>query len=306
VGLIRVFAKVPKKDLALLAQLVPRLRDSLREYDAHEISEMVVSVAQASQLDGSVQRDLDVLAALIPAVEERFAETPLLVQLNTLWALTQLRVTHHKLLEATAGDLLDAKRVADMPAKYLCRALWIYRRSNRINLVLNALVPAAEEQAELLNAGEFARLAQALSWGADDETAPSAEELARCRSVLSKTAYALLPGLTEMGRTDFSMFLMGVVRSGVLEKDWRPEYDEQGRVPYEQWANDGTVCGQCWHYLYEEQDNFKADEIQRLIYVFFFDPAYQYLIDEFPRSWFEIKESLVEELRSRQLAQGKS
>ena len=40
---------------------------------------------------------------------------------------------------------------------------------------------------------------QALSWGADDETAPSAEELARCRSVLSKTAYALLPGLTEMG-----------------------------------------------------------------------------------------------------------
>ena len=47
-------------------------------------------------------------------------------------------------------------------------------------------------------------------------------------------------------------------RREVLEKDWRPEYDEQGRVPYEQWANDGTVCGQCWHYLYEEQDNFKV------------------------------------------------
>jgi hypothetical protein len=134
---------------------------------------MVVSVAQASHLDGSVQRDLDVLSALIPAVEERFAETPLLVQLNTLWALTQLRVTHHALLEATAGDLLDVKRVADMPAKYLCRALWIYRRSNRLGLVLNSLLPAAEEQAELLTAGEFARLAQALSWGADDETAPT-------------------------------------------------------------------------------------------------------------------------------------
>ena len=56
----------------------------------------------------SIVRDLAARAQ----VEARFGETPLLVQLNTLWALTQLRVTHHRLLEATAGDLRTPNKVA--------------------------------------------------------------------------------------------------------------------------------------------------------------------------------------------------
>jgi hypothetical protein len=303
VGVIRCFAKVPNKDLSLLAQLVPRLRDSLGQYDTHEISDMIVSVAQASELDGTVRKDLDVLSALIPEVEARFAETPLLVQLNTLWALTQLRVTHHRLLEATAGDLRTPIKVADMPTKYVCRALWIYRRSNRLSLVMDALLPSCEEQAELFAAADFARLAQALTWAPEDPTLPAQADVDRCQRVLRATANALSPGVAEMGRTDFAMLVLGCVRGGLLEHDWRIQYDETGHIgDVSAWANDGTICGACFSYLYEEQDNFKAEEIQRLVYVFFFSPEYQHLLDDLPKSWFEMKERLVEELKSRQLA----
>ena len=34
-------------------------------------------------------------------------------------------------------------------------------------------------------------------------------------------------------------------------------------------------------------------------------PEYQHLLDDLPKSWFEMKERLVEELKSRQLAMAK-
>lgn len=52
----------------VFAEVIPRLRELLANYEGVELSEMLVSMAQ------SVDSDMDILMTLVPEVEKRYNE----------------------------------------------------------------------------------------------------------------------------------------------------------------------------------------------------------------------------------------
>merc|ERR1719487_2137555 len=106
-----------------MVQLVPRLQELLKDYDAQELSEMLVSIAQA----GDEAKDMDILICLVPEIEKRYAEVSLVQAINNVWALTQLKVVHPPLLDRVAADLANPKKSQDLTPAYMARSTWVFR-----------------------------------------------------------------------------------------------------------------------------------------------------------------------------------
>merc|ERR1719463_5612 len=105
-GLIRIFNKRASKHHDFLSEVLPRLRKLLGEYEALELSEMLVSMAQSPE----AAADMDILMTLVPEVERRYHEVSLVHAINNVWALTQLKVVHPRLLDRVALDLSNPSK----------------------------------------------------------------------------------------------------------------------------------------------------------------------------------------------------
>jgi len=265
-GIIRIYNKRASKHHQLLTKIVPRLKDLLAKYEGVELSEMLVSMAQ------SKETDMDILMTLVPEVERRYNEVSLLHSLNNVWALCQLKIKHPRLLEKVAQDLSNPHKSKDLTAGYMARIVWVYRMCGSWDLVSDTLLPMIRASSAEFRAGDFARLAQALP-----------EE----RQTLTRVAHNLRGGLGDMGRKDFLMYLLGLVHGEVLED--RPDAGHDF----------GEITGACLNYIKEDQDNFKRDEVQRIVYLLHHSPKYRFLEDELPASWNATKEETLDFIRAK-------
>lgn len=264
-GIIRVYNKMASKHHTLLSKVIPRLRELLANYEGVELSEMLVSMAQ------SVDSDMDILMTLVPEVEKRYNEVSLLHSVNNVWALCQMKIVHEGLLKRVAEDLCNPTKSKDLPAGYMARVAWIYRRCNRWDLISEALLPMIRSSAAEFSPGDFARLAQAL---------PEEGQLLR------RIAQNLVGGFTDMGRKDFLLYLVGCVHGEVLEE--RPEANQ----PY------GELTQACLNYIKEDQDNFARDEVQKMVYLLHHS-KYHYLEEELPPSLNAIKQETIDFIRAK-------
>lgn len=267
-GIIRIFNKRASKHHELLSKVLPRLRELLASYEGVELSEMLVSMAQSAD----AAADMDILMTLVPEIERRYSEVSLVHAINNVWALTQLRVSHQGMLERVAQDLQNPIRIKDLTPGYMARIAWVYRRCGRWDLVSTSILPMIQASTAEFRCGDFARLAQALP-----------EE----KQVLSRIVSVLRLGLQDFGRKDFLLFLLGCVHGELLEP--RPE----GNEPH------GELTAACLSYIREEQDNFKRDEVQKIVYLLHHSPVYNFLLQDLPPSWNTVKEETMDYIRAK-------
>lgn len=266
-GIVRIFNKRAAKHHDLLAKVLPRLRHLLQDYEAIELSEMLVSMAQSNE----ASQDMDILFTLVPEIERRYGEVSLVHAINNVWALTQLSVVHQGLLDCVAKDLRSSTKSKDLTPAYMCRIAWVYRRCNSWDKVSDVMLPLIKASAPEFRCAEFARLAQAV---------PEEEALLR------RLCDLLRARIGEMGRKEFMLFLLGCVHGEVLEGEG------EAREP-------GSVASECRAYIVEEQDNFKRDEVQKIVYLLKHAPKYQYFLDDLPASWNTTKEKMLDYIRAK-------
>jgi len=267
-GLIRIFNKRASKHHDFLSEVLPRLKTLLEDYEALELSEMLVSMAQSPE----AQADMDILMTLVPEVERRFSEVSLLHAINNVWALTQLKVVHPRLLDRVASDLSNPKKSQDLPPAYMARVTWVYRRCNMWDKVSTFMLPLLKSAAPEFRCGEFARLAQAL---------PEEEALLR------RISDVLRHTIDEMGRKDFMFFFLGCVHGDVLE------------ISAASLKEEASLVAQCLQYVFDEQDNFKREEVQKIIFLLQHASRYRHLLDELPVSWNATKEETLDYIRAK-------
>jgi hypothetical protein len=267
-GLIRIFNKRASKHHDFLGTVLPRLRKLLANYEALELCDMLVSMAQSPE----AAADMDILMTLVPEVERRYDEVSLVSSINNLWALTQLKVVHERLLDRVAADLSNPKKSQDLTPAYMARSTWVYRRCNAWDKVSPVLLPLLKSAAAEFRCGEFARLAQAV---------PEEEALLR------RIADVLRQGIDEMGRKDFMFFFLGCVHGEVLEPSEKDLEDP------------GALVKECLKYVFDEQDNFKRDEVQRIVYLLQHSKKYGFLLDSLPASWNATKEETLDYIRAK-------
>ena len=269
-GIVRVYNKRAAKHHELLSKVIPRLRELLATYEGVELSEMLVSMAQASEASA----DMDILHTLVPEIERRYNDVSLLHSINNVWALAQMKINHEGLLKRVAEDVSTSHKVKDLTPGYMARLVWVYRRCGpeTWGLVKDSLLPLIRGAAAEFQPGEFARLAQAVP-----------EE----RQTLSRVAGNLRLTLPEMGRKDFLLYFLGCVHGEVLED--RPDAGQDF----------GELTTSCLSYIRDEQDNFKRDEVQRIIYLLHFSPKYHFLVEEMPASWNATKEETLDFIRAK-------
>merc|ERR1712061_252718 len=136
----------------------------------------------------------------------------------------------------------------------------------------DVMLPLIRGAAAEFQCGEFARLAQALP-----------EE----RKLLGRIAYLLRQTLGEMGRKDFMLFFLGCVHGELLE-----ESAPSALEPV-------SLAMACFDYIREEQDNFKRDEVQKIVYLLWHAPKYGHLLDELPASWAATKQETLDYIAAR-------
>jgi len=268
IGLIRVYNKRASKHHKLLAVLLPRLRELLKDYEAIELSEMLMSVAQSPE----AAQDMDVLMVIVPEIERRYSEVSLVHAINNVWALVRLGVFHEGLMGLVANDLRNSRQSKDITPAYMSRIAWIYRRCDSWDMVSEAMMPLIRSSAAEFRCGEFARLAQALP---DEE------------ALLRRIADFLRAGLQEMGRKDFLLFFLGCVHGGLLEVELEAVEDPL------------SLVGQCLRYAREEQDNFKRDDVQKIVYLLQFSEKHRHVLASLPQSWNATKDETLDYIRAR-------
>lgn len=267
-GIIRIYNKRASKHHDLLAKVIPRLRDLLKNYEGIELSEMLVSIAQSAEATA----DMDILMSLVPEIERRYSEVSLVHCINNIWALTQLKMAHQGLLQRVAEDLKNTTRTKDLTPGYMARIAWVYRRCNAWDMVSEAMIPLLRGSAAEFRCGEFARLAQALP-----------EE----RAMLQRIGDLLRPTLGDMGRKDFLLFFLGCVHGELMEEQPAAERDHD------------SLASECLEYAREDQDNFKRDEVQKIVYMLWYAQRYRHLLDELPASWNALKEETLDYIRAK-------
>ena len=269
-GIVRIYNKRASKHHDLLSKVIPRLKELLGTYEGVELSEMLVSMAQAAE----AAADMDILMTLVPEIERRYNDVSLLHSINNVWALTQMKINHPGLLKRVAEDVCTAHKIKDLTPSYMARLVWVYRRcgTEAWEMVKGSLLPLIRGAAAEFRAGEFARMAQALP-----------EE----RQFLSRVAGNLRLTLPEMGRKDFLLYLLGCIHGEVLED--RPDAGQDF----------GEITASCMNYIKDEQDNFNREEVQKIIYLLHFSPKYHYLVEEMPASWNATKEETLDFIRAK-------
>lgn len=268
IGIVRIFNKRAAKHHELMSKVMPKLKELLLEYEAMELSEMLMSIAQSRE----AAQDMGILMVLVPEIEKRYSEVSLVHAINNVWALTQLQVIHEGLLDRLAQDLADQKKTQDLPPNIMSRIVWIYRRCNAWDKVSGAMLPLVKACATEFRCREFARLAQALPGE---------------RQILQSIADNLATGIEEMGRKDFLLFFLGLVHGELLD------------VSAAAMKERSSMVAQCLMYVRDEQDSFKRDEIQKLVYLLRFAPKCASLLDELPASWAATKEETLDFIRAK-------
>lgn len=266
-GIIRIYNKRAEKHTVLLEQVLPRLRELLRNYEGVELSEMLVSMAQSAE----AAADMDILMTLVPEIESRYTEVSLVHSINNVWALTQLRMRHEGMLQRVAQDLNNPKKSKDLTPGYMARVAWVYRRCNAWEMVSETMLPLVRGSAAEFRCGEFARLAQALP-----------EE----QAMLTQIADLLQLTMAEMGRKDFLLFFLGCVHGELLKV---PMQGQEVCPMTEALAS----------YAKDEQDNFKRDEVQKIVYMLQHSRKYRPLLDRLPVSWRETKTETLDYIRAK-------
>lgn len=269
-GIVRIYNKRASKHHDLLSKVIPRLKELLATYEGVELSEMLVSMAQSSEASA----DMDILMTLVPEIERRYNDVSLLHAINNVWALTQMKINHQGLLKRVAEDVSTPHKVKDLTPGYMARLTWVYRLQGPETwaLVKDALLPLIRGAAAEFKAAEFSRLAQAL---------PEEQQFLR------RVAGNLKQTLPDMGRQDFLLFLLGCIHGEVLED--RPDATEDF----------GELTALCLNYIKEDQDNFKRDEVQKIVYLLHFSPKYHFLVDEMPVSWNATKQETLDFIRAK-------
>lgn len=273
IGLIRIYNKRSSKHTELMSVALPRLRELLKDYEAVELTDMLMSIAQSKE----AAQDMDILMTLVPEIERRYSEVSLVHAINNVWALTQLKVAHQGLLRRVADDLTNTTKTKDLTPAYMSRIVWIYRRCNVWEMVSDSLLPLIRSASAEFRCGDFARLAQALP-----------EE----RNLLKRIADVLRLGLTEMGRKDFMLFFLGCIHGELVEAE---------KGVNETWLeeNPDSLVAQLLVYVREEQDNFKREEVEKIVYLLRYAPNYQHLLDNLPASWNTTKEEILDYIRAK-------
>ena len=142
-----------------------------------------------------------------------------------------------------------------------------------------------ERQRADFSAKEFARLAQATKRGDEGGDA-----------LLRGVFEALALNVGGLGRKDFLLFMLGAVQRGFLGTAAEvSSLDFDGEMQKEEGERRGDVAFQCLEYVYNEQDMFEKDEIERLASLLYFSEDYYDLLDQLPRSW----DSLLGEIRTK-------
>lgn len=267
-GIIRIYNKRASKHYDLLGKVVPRLRELLGNYEGVELSEMLVSMAQSTE----AAADMDILMTLVPEIERRYNEVSLVHCINNVWALTQLKMAHQGLLSRVAEDLRNPTKTKDLTPGYMARIAWVYRRCDAWDMVSEAMLPLVRGSAAEFRCGDFARLAQALP----------EEQL-----LLQRIADLLRQTLGEMGRKDFLLFFLGCVHGELLE-----EQPAARRGPE-------ALAEACLAYAREDQDNFRREEVQKIVYLLWHAKKYRHLVDELPASWNSLKEETLDYIRAK-------
>lgn len=262
-GLARIYNKRAQKHHELLGKILPRLRKLLINYETVELIEMLASMAQTKE---AVQ-DMDILMTFVPEVERRIHQVSLLHAINTVWSLTKLGINHPRLLDYVAKELSQEQKTRDLTAVFLARIAWIYRRCNAWDQVSEFILPLIRAASSEFKCGEFARLSQALP----DE-----------HRMLSRISDLLRLEIDDMGRKDFMLFALGCVQANLLED--KASYINEPT----------TLVGQIFAFIREEQDYFKRDEVQKLVYMLSFSPRYKHFVDELPASWNTTKQETLD------------
>jgi len=209
---------------------------------------------------------MDILMTLVPEIERRYNEVSLVHSINNVWALTQLRVRHEGLLQRCADDLNNSQKSKDLTPGYMARIVWVYRRCNFWDSISGTMLPLIRSAAAEFRCPEFARLAQALP-----------EEQALLRQI----ADLLHLTMPEMGRKDFLLFFLGCVHGDLL----KVPMPGQDQCP---------LTEDLVRYVREEQDNFKRDEVQKIVYMLQHAKRYRPLLERLPASWSGTKEETLD------------
>merc|ERR1712224_974902 len=114
-----------------------------------------------------------------------------------------------------------------------------------------------------------------------------AQALPEQRDLLQRIADLLRLSLEDFGRQDFLFFLLGCVHGELLETSSAEE-----RSP-------SSLVATCLNYIKDEQDNFKRDEVQKIVYLLWHAKKYSTLVDELPMSWKATKEETLDFIRTR-------
>lgn len=144
IAIVRVYARLPKNDQQtqfLESHVIPRLQSDIARYDTEELSALLLSLASLKAMD--VHANVPLLAAIVPQIERRYDETPLLTSIINVNALCRLRVYHKRLVDLLCHDLSNPYKIRNLPPKYVAMALWTFTRygvRDRVLPVFTSLV----------------------------------------------------------------------------------------------------------------------------------------------------------------------
>merc|ERR1711924_34528 len=159
-----------------------------------------------------------------------------------------------------------------LPPSFMARIVWVYRRCNAWDKVSATMLPLIKSAAAEFRCGEFARIAQAL---------PEEEALLR------RICNVLALSMDDMGRKDFMFFFLACVHGELLENSSSAVKDP------------ASLVARSFAYVSDEQDNFKREEVQRIVHLLQHAPKYKHLLDDLPASWNATKEETLDYIRAK-------
>lgn len=272
-----------------VATLQELLKTGIAQFDAIELHDMIVTLSLNHR---ETKRDLQLLRFALAEMDGKLHALSLLNQLSLLQALIRMKIEHRELANLVAAQLQDARKVHNIPPKFVAQTLWIFAKLGRLSDVACTMGPLMEQHINRFSVVDFARLAQALPAG-------SSVPLRVCKNLQER--------LSSMNVKDFCFFLCACVRLNLLP-------DQHGRIPYFANASDdenaqGLLAGNSTSlvatinaaglrdallsFMHARESEFRCEEIRRVVLVLQgYSEDYGYLLEKLPENWSDIDESL--------------
>ena len=163
-GIVRVYSKLGKSFLKPVHEwMVPALVEVIQSYDNQELTDIFISLANASSTDASLSGDVHALFALVPEMERRLLrDLPFFMQSDILWAMIKLGVNHSALIESVAVGINKPGVAEDSPLRQIARLYWVFSKAGKLDSVNQVLGKTLQEGRNHLSPADLARVAQAL------------------------------------------------------------------------------------------------------------------------------------------------